>query len=435
MQYGKVMNAIILCPPIVIHQWKAEFVAHSNVGKHVVPLEGPGTKRLKTVESRLGQPTIFVTNYETLLMKPVFTALEKHGLVVGVFDESHKLKNPTAKRTKLAAKLSKLLQKKLILTGTPILNSPLDLFSQFLVLDNGKTFGDNFFVYRAKYFFDKNAGMPRDKYFPDWRPRPGSFEELSKKIFHKSMRVKKEDCLDLPPLVRQEIHVEMSPPQKKAYKEMEKDFIAYLDGGAAIATMALTKLLRLQQIVSGFVSVIDPEAEIKSTKPTEKIVKFDKVPRLMALKDLLEELAPEHKIIVWACFRHNYEQIRGVLDGLNIKYVEITGDQSAKQKQENIRAFRDDDSVGVCLANQRAGGVGVNLTEASYSIYYSRPYALEDDLQSEARNYRGGSERHSKITRIDLVSPGTIDSDILAALKKKINISKKILDMRKGGWQ
>jgi len=435
IKYEKLMNAIVFCPPVVIHQWKKEFAAHSNVAKYVVPLIGTGTKRLKLITESHGKPVIFITNYETLLMKPVFAALSKYGLEVGIFDESHKLKNPTAKRTKLAATLSKQLVKKLILTGTPILNSPLDLFSQFLVLDNGKTFGDNFYIFRGKYFFDKNAGMPRDKYFPDWRPRPGSFEQLNEKIFNKSMRAKKEDCLDLPPLTKQEIHVEMSPDQKKAYKEMERDFITYLEDGAAIATMALTKLLRLQQIVSGFVSITDPEEQIKSSNKAEGLNMFKNVPRIKALKDILEELTPEHKIIVWACFRYNYVQIREVISGLNIKHVEITGDQSAKQKQENIKAFREDDSIGVCLANQRAGGVGVNLTEASYSIYFSRTYSLEDDVQSEARNYRGGSERHSKITRIDLVSPGTVDSEILAALKKKINIAEKILEMKPSGWQ
>jgi len=415
-------------------QWKEdEFRVHSQLEKYIVCVVGTGAQRTKIIEKRLGKRTIFIMNHESLLIKSVIAALKKHGIEVGIFDEGQKFKTHGSKRSKIAADLSKTMRKKLILTGSKL--QPMDFFSIYLVLDNGKTFGDNFFVYRAKYFYDKNAGMPRATYFPDWRPRPGSFKELNKKIYGKAMLAKKEECLDLPPLVKQKIYVEMSPDQKKAYKEMEKDFITYLEGGAAIATMALTKLLRLQQIVSGFVSITDPEQEIKGSVKNEKLNIFKNVPRVKALKDIIEELTPKHKIIVWACFRHNYIQIREVISGLNIKHVEITGDQTAKQKQENIISFREDDSIRICMANQRAGGVGVNLTEASYSVYFSRTFSLEDDVQSEARNYRGGSERHSKITRIDLVSPDTVDSEILAALKKKINIAERILEMKPGGWQ
>ena len=79
------------------------------------------------------------------------------------------------------------------------------------------------------------------------------------------------------------------------------------------------------------------------------------------------------------------------------------------------------------IANQTAGGIGINLTAASYSIFYSRNFSLEADLQAEARNYRGGSEVHKKITRIDLVAADSIDSLVVEALAKKENISEQIL--------
>ena len=82
------------------------------------------------------------------------------------------------------------------------------------------------------------------------------------------------------------------------------------------------------------------------------------------------------------------------------------------------------------IANQGAGGIGINMTEASYSIFFSRNFSLEHDLQAEARNYRGGSEMHQKVTRIDLVSPGTIDELISEALANKQNMAEKILDWK-----
>jgi SNF2 family DNA or RNA helicase len=82
------------------------------------------------------------------------------------------------------------------------------------------------------------------------------------------------------------------------------------------------------------------------------------------------------------------------------------------------------------IANQKAGGVGINLVEASYSIYYSKSFSLEDDLQSEARNYRGGSQMHHRVTRIDLVARGTIDELITSSLANKQDVSQTILDWR-----
>jgi hypothetical protein len=79
-----------------------------------------------------------------------------------------------------------------LLTGTPILNSPLDIFSQYRALDSGKTFGKSFFAFRAHYFYDKNANMPRHVHFPNWQIRPTSYDELNEKIYAKAMRVEKK---------------------------------------------------------------------------------------------------------------------------------------------------------------------------------------------------------------------------------------------------
>jgi SNF2 family DNA or RNA helicase len=417
------LNTLILCPPIVVRQWGEEIAKFSRLGGFVTLLQGPGVKRAKTLDAHQG-PRIFITNYETLNMKECFSKLLLKKLDVLIVDESHKIKDMRAKRTKQTILLAEKIKKKIIMTGTPVLNSPADLFSQYLVLDGGKTFGKNFFVFRAQYFYDKNANMPKFNYFPDWRPRPGMEEKISELISKNSMRVKKEECLDLPPLLKVEREVEMSPEQEDAYFEMKEDLVTYLNDKVCVASMALTKLLRLQQIVSGFVGVEDLEGTDKT------LHHFKKVPRVSALEEILEEIVPTHKVIVWACFQQNYEQIRGVCERLGVKYVEITGQRTETQKREAVDAFRSDADVRVCIANQKAGGVGLNLIEASYSVYYSRGYSLEDDIQSEARNYRGGSERHDKITRIDLVSRGTVDELILAALKQKQNLAEKILDLK-----
>ena len=92
--------------------------------------------------------------------------------------------------------------------------------------------------------------------------------------------------------------------------------------------------------------------------------------------------------------------------------------------------FRKDPKCRVMIANQQASGIGINLVESDLSIYYSKNFSWGQDEQSESRNYRGGSEIHEKVTRIDITVKGTMDELISEALKTKANISEKILDWR-----
>lgn len=422
--HGKVLRTLILCPPVVCINWQREFKLHSKVEKFVRVLSGPGKKRLKTFlensEPKGEHNTIFVTNYESMLMKDLYQAIVDWQPQVLVCDESHQLRNYKAKRTKAVTHLADITRYRFLLSGTPILNSPMDIFAQFRILDRGASFGRNFFEFRARWFVDKNATMPQNKYFPNWQPRNGLDEEFNKRIYKVAARVKKEDCLDLPPLVRKQYFCEMSPPQKRMYEGMKKDFISYVtEDKACIATIALTKALRLQQIVTGF-AVLD----------SGETISYEQNPRLELARDLLRELTPEHKVIVWACFKQNYTDLEAMLEQEKIEYCRLYGGIAASERQASIDRFQDDPACRVIVANQNAGGIGISLTSASYSLYYSRNFSLEADLQSEARNHRGGSEKFDKITRIDLVCPGTIDESVLGALYRKENMAKSILEFK-----
>jgi SNF2 family DNA or RNA helicase len=418
----RLMRTLILGPIVIMENWRREFYAHSNVGPYVQILAGSEKARLKKfMMYKDTKPCpIFITNYEALNMKELLQAILTWRPEILVCDESQRLKNPTAKRTKYAAMIADLTRHNYILSGTPILNSAMDIYGQYRVLDRGATFGKNFKVFQAKYFYDENAGMPAQKHFPKWTAREGIAEELNRLIYQKAMRVTKEECLDLPPLVRTAIPVELSKEQRRLYDEMKKDFIAYLETGeAVVAQIAITKALRLQQIVSGYAK----------TDMGEEVALEDN-PRMDALSDLLEDRSPSEKIIIWACFQENYAQIAKVCRKLGLEYVELHGGIASKERQSNIDRFQIDPACRVMIANAGAGGVGINLTASSCMIFYSRNFNLEHDLQAEARNHRGGSEIHDKITRIDLVAENTIDQVILEALAKKLDLSTKIMDLK-----
>lgn len=423
-----IFRTLIFCPPVVIENWKREFLLHSDIPeKLIIPLVGSGSRRLHTFNrARQEGALIFITNYESLQMESLREAFAHWKAEMVICDESHKLKDPSTKRSKHMQWLvdgdpkkrdSYKIPHRLLLTGTPVLNSPMDLFGQFLILDGGDTFGKNQFVFKLKYFFDANAAWKSSgHYFPAWKPKPESFEQIQALVAKNTLSIKKSECLDLPPLVRQSISVEMLPEQARLYQEMKQDLVTYLGDQACVAQMALTKALRLLQIASGFVKFSDG---------SQKSLGY--TPKMEALKELLEEITPHHKVLIWAVFRENYAQIRAVCESLKLNYVEVHGDISPLQKQKNVDEFNHNPGVHVFIGHPGSGGIGINLVQASYSIFFSRSFSLADDLQAEARNYRGGSEIHSKITRLDLITKDTIEQLVCDSLANKQAIGEALI--------
>lgn len=434
---GRIMRTLIYCPAIVVSNWRNEFAMYSRIRQNdILLLQGPGKRRVKkfvdgcTFGGQMVVPKIVVTNYEALQMDDLQKAINEWQPEILVCDEAHVLKSHQSKRAKALLPVANQAKFKYLLSGTPILNSIEDIWMQFKILDGGRTFGENYYSFRARYMTDLNASFQgKSHYFPKFEPRPECFQELQEKMYKKTIRALKKDCLDLPPLIRQTVEVELSPEQAKMYKEMKNQYITWVQSAKAsgdslpvVAQLAITKALRMQQIVSGYAKADTGDVHwIKNN------------PRLDALEELLEGLVKDHKVIVWCIFRENYKMIAERLTKMGIKFTTLTGEQNHREKDEAMEAFRKDPEVRVKIANQAAGGVGVNLVEASYSIYYSKNFSLKDDLQSEARNYRGGSNIHESVTRIDIVAKETIDDVIAQALANKQDISNKVLD--KSFWE
>ncbi len=451
-----VMRTLILGPIISVKNWQQEFKLHSKIKDYdIIPLIGAGKKRCQIfMENAVDQNTqtltrgkIFITNYEAMEMEELHRLFSEWQPEILICDESQRLKNFQSKRAKGVIALlgetpvlgsnpvryERKVKHVYILTGSPILNTAMDIFNQYRILDSGKTFGLNFYEFRGTYFEDLNKGMPSQQHFPKWVPRAETYEILNSKIYRKALRAMKKDCLDLPPLVRQRIDVPLGKEQQRLYNEMKREFITWVQSKtgeprAVVAQMALTKALRLQQIVSGFVKTEDGvEIEIEDN------------PRLDTLANLIEEITEHHKVIVWATFHHNYKQIARVFKELKVDYAEIHGGISAAEKNESIERFRFDPLCRGVVANQQAAGISVNLVEdksivaaarSSYSVFYSKNFSLEQDLQAESRNHRGGSEVYESVTRIDLVASQTIDELILEALAQKQQIAEQVLDWK-----
>ncbi len=246
----RIMRTMILGPMIVVKNWQEEFKMHSKISPtEVVALVGAGKKRIAEFAAKAAAPDgtltrgrIFISNYESTEMEELYDLYLQWKPEILICDESQRLKNHKAVRAKNVVRLADRADHRYILTGTPILNSATDIFHQFRILDGGRSFSIadkfspegwrpmNFTEFRATYFEDENAGMLKKKetavkYFPNWMPRPSTYEELNAKIYRKAMRVEKKSCLD--PAARAQEAARAARCRSEAHVRRDEEGVPY----------------------------------------------------------------------------------------------------------------------------------------------------------------------------------------------------------------
>ena len=318
--------------------------------------------------------------------------------VMLVVDESSRIKRPGAKRTKIITKFSKQADYKRIMTGTPVTKGAEDVYSQFRFLDPQILGYDSFYSFKAQYCI---MGGFENRQVVSYQ----NIDELTRNIEGHSFRVLKKDCLDLPDKIYQRHYVEMTPKQKQLYQNLKKSFVAELEGQTVEAPEAITRLLRLQQILCGW---------FPSEQGVEKIE--EKNPRIEALKEILSDI--DSKVIIWARFKADLRAIERALGDLAVSYH---GDVTTDAREVAVDRFQNDPKIKYFIGQPQSGGIGLTLTAADYAIYYSNSFDLEQRMQSEDRCHRIGTKNN--VTYIDIETRGSVDTKIIKALRAKKNIA------------
>lgn len=427
-QHQELLKTIIFCPIIVLENWRRELLMCSKIKEeNIGVVMGSKKKRLEIIKNP--NHKILIVNYEATRSDEILDALTRFFAKCIVCDESHKIKSHkvlTAKKKKTLTgavlQISENSWYRIIMSGTPFPN-PEDVWSQYYFLDRGQTFGDKFYSFKNRYFVNKNASWTSKKAYPDWQFVKSKEPEYKEKLSRHAVSMKKNECVDLPDLVEKIVDIEPSSEMMKHYEEVQRDLITWIDDqvdNPLAVQNALTKMLRLSEILSGYLRLED-----------ESIHKIKDNSTLDGLMELIDSIG-QSKVIVFSSFKQNYIDIARALEKKNIKYVEIHGDISTKKKLENVDLFNDFDSeYQVCIANCQSGGVGINLKAASYTIYYNVGYSLVDFEQSRARNYRSGSiDLHSKITHYFLSHRGLLTEKILYSLFNKKKFADSLLDLK-----
>jgi SNF2 family DNA or RNA helicase len=327
-------------------------------------------------------------------------------------DESTTIKSRTAARTKALTRIAKHVKYKRILTGSPITQSPLDLFSQCEFLERGCLQQASYWGFLNRYAKVQRRTLGAHSFQQVMGYQ--NLDELNRIIQPFSYRVRKEECLDLPDKVYVQREVEFTPEQKAAYNTMKKAAMAFLAEGQVTASTVLSQMLRMQQICSGYVKT---DEGVLVELPTNKI---------KALMAAIEET--DGKMIIWCNFTHDLKRVAAELKAVygEQSYRLFYGDVSTEDRTDIVNQFQDPASpLRFFVGQPRSGGYGLTLTEAKTVIYYSNGFDLEVRLQSEDRAHRIGQT--NKVTYIDIVTAQSVDSKILFALRRKLNLATEVM--------
>jgi len=392
--------SLVVCPVSVIYNWARQVKIHQPKLK-VQILSGYSCeeKALKLLIAA----DVYIINYESAWR--IYDALSKIKWGFMVLDESTRVKNRATKQAKALLKLGNLASRRYILTGTPSPNSPLELFNQIRFLDPN-IFGDNWYFFRDRYCLMGGYGGYQVLGFKN-------LEELSKKISGISYRVLKAECLDLPDKIYKQYRLPMSEDQKRVYKELSEEMVSIVQDTEIRTEVVLAKLTKLRQIASGFVYL-----------PNGKTHRFENN-KLEKLKELLLEHSKTHKFVIWTSFREEMELLQDEVGKMGIKFCTLDGSTPVKDRAYRITAFQEDPDVRCFIANQRSGGLGIDLYAADYCVFFSNDYSPETRLQAEDRLHRIG--QHNHVTYVDLISKASIDSTILRMLIRKQDLSSQIM--------
>ncbi len=392
---------LIVAPTSIIFNWVREierFTPNINYLVHY------GTRRSRDIR-RLRKFPLILTTYGHVRRDIIFLKEIEFNYVI--LDESQNIKNPFSETSKAVRLLN--ARNRLALTGTPVENNTMDLWSQFAFVNPGLLGDQN--------FFKENFMRPIEK---DQNAEVA--ESLRRLIFPFILRRTKEDVAkELPPKVENIVFSPMTDEQQRLY---DKWRLAYRDSILEeIESKGLNKskfkvlegLTRLRQIAC-HPGLVDPKYDNGAGK-------FD------ALLEMIEEILSEkHKVLIFSQFVKMLQIIKGHLEENNIRFSYLDG--QTKDRQTPVDQFQNDENVRIFLISLKAGGTGLNLTAADYVIHYDPWWNPAVEMQATDRAYRIGQTK--KVFSYKLISKDSVEEKIVRLQEKKKSLVNSLITTEEG---
>ena len=396
--------------------WLNEIHTHSDEGGHILGQKIKNGKitvtsnkdKIKDLDTLLASPGaisdyFIITNVESLRDETIATKISElcKNKIIGLvaIDEIHKCKNPTSQQGKGIMKVNS--DYKIAMSGTPLMNTPMDLYIILRWLGYEK---HSFYTFRNHHCIMGGYGGYEVIGYKN-------MNELQEQLDTMMLRRLKEDVLDLPDKLYIDEYVEMNGKQEQIYKEIKAEIKANIDQ-ISIAPNPLAELIRMRQ-ATGYTGILS--STIKES------AKLDR------MEELVEEAVENGKKVV---IFSNWTQMTSVImDRLALKGYEpviITGDTPDNSRQAYVDYFQNEPNCKVIIGTIGAMGTGLTLTAGTVEIFLDEPWNMALKEQAEDRCHRVGTK--DNVTVYTLICKNTIDERIHELVERKGALSDAIID-------
>lgn len=389
------LKALIVLPSSLVFNW---FNEAGKFTPHFSKMQYVGNDR-KLLASRLDSTDLIFTSYS--MVHRDISILEKYDFRYLILDESQYIKNKNSKIFKAINKIS--TGHKIALSGTPIENSLDDLWSQMQFINPD--------ILGTYNFFAENFKIPIEK-----KQNEEVLFELKNLIQPYILRRTKEQVLkDLPELTEQIYYCDMDPEQEKLYekeKSKARNFLLKTDSNPDKISIINT-LMKLRQL-SNHPKMVDSDSEIDSGK-------------YIAVTNYLESLVKgNQKAIIFSSFVTNLNFYTDWCKENKIDFCEITGETPASKREQEVKRFQEKENPLLFFISLKAGGVGLNITKASYVLFLDPWWNPFAEKQGVGRAHRIG--QMNKVNVIRFISKNTVEEKIIKLQENKKLLSDSLLE-------
>lgn len=436
----EIEQILIICPYSVRIIWPDEIAKHfpRDSDIHLADLKTKaGLKRFDNFNNYndKNRCNILVVGVESLQRKGNkayesvynYVAKRKTGIIV---DEVHYIKNPQSIRTLNITSIGENAIRKIAMTGTPVSQGIIDLYSILNFLDPNIIGLGDYYSFKNRYCV---MGGFEQRDIIGYKNTDELFS-IIKPFVHQCF---KKDVLNIPDKIYQVRYVTMLKEQAKTYKTLKEEGIFKkdsVDEGFIVEHM-LTLYGNLQQVLSGFIR--EPTGDFKfvgnksvEVRKTVEIIQSNKNPKIVELKNIINDIPENEQIIIWAKYSYEVELLRKELLYYKTDKFEksmcIYNDTQTDEERSTYKNEFNEKKIRYFISTQKKGGTGLTLNTASYVVYFTNDFSYVYRTQSEDRNHRIGQERH--VTYIDICYADTIDKRVLDCLKKKKNVADYVKD-------
>lgn len=386
-------RTLVITPASVKFVWEAEASKFTNLKTFVVDSKTDITLIPYDIE-------IVIVNYD--ILKKFYNELLKYRWDALVCDEAHYLKSQNSIRSKIVRFLSRNIPHILLLTGSPILNRPIEIFNLLNMIDEKKW--NNWYSFAIRYAEGKQG------YFGFETRGASNLGELNQKISKYFLRRKKSDVLkELPLKNRIEIPIELEKEDREAYNLVENNLINYLRQYRDKTDKEILKSLQGEKLV-----------RLNLLREVNSMGKINVVKEL--IKDIIN--SENGKVIVFSCFNSPLIELS---EEFEEESVLLLGNTPVDERQEIIRKFQENPETKIFFGGIKSAGIGVTLTKATSVIFIDYSWVPGDHSQAEDRMHRFGNTAES-VNIYNIISKNTIDDFMGKLLKHKQEIIDKVIE-------